>query len=393
MKIKKHAYIRDCIAVLVLAVLVFYSNLEQRKDVAMDLPVIFLPAVYHVGTLDAGHRGPAEQRSSYEGAALSVSLTPDAWRRIAGLNGPCWALKHPAAAYLDAQHLDLRTLTTVAAWAEAQGLAVMRDGWSAHIWDEELEAWCTTLHESKEAADVECEDLDPELRTGGHCRYLTLTEDGAAASNISFAVASRMDCMDLAIILWAERVLAPTLPDLVGCWWRDAYEPEALSAPRGAVFQGALKRFQVEQTGTPGDVEDRVELSAPVWINGNAMTSGYRYVGSCPDLAERDLFEMTDDDRCMEMTRDEFLIELGQGDPSKGLAQTDAAVARTFSAGMMSIAEDSHVRFYASTFQGMPCLYVVHSATEVIFQRSGLAMASERDVEIDAGTASPTPEP
>ena len=55
----------------------------------MNLPVIRLSRVLHVGTMDIeAFRARAGQRSSLEGHCLSVSLCPEAWEEIARLPDP-----------------------------------------------------------------------------------------------------------------------------------------------------------------------------------------------------------------------------------------------------------------------------------------------------------------
>lgn len=59
------------------------KNAKAHADTAFNeakggLPVKTLKGLYHVGTLDA-----SKKRDGYEGAGLSVSTHPDAWKRIA----------------------------------------------------------------------------------------------------------------------------------------------------------------------------------------------------------------------------------------------------------------------------------------------------------------------
>ena len=59
----------------------------------VDVPVLRLPLVYHVGSLDPSRRGELH-RTSQEGPCLSVSLCPGSWAEIARLGGS--VQEHPS---------------------------------------------------------------------------------------------------------------------------------------------------------------------------------------------------------------------------------------------------------------------------------------------------------
>lgn len=240
----------------------------------MDIPVLELPTVFHLGTLQPQHRGGLHA-TSLEGAGLSVSLCPLAWQRIARLGGaPLQQLDCPGALFLDLRGLDADMQAAVADWAVAAGLAEHATRWTAWAYDDESERWGATLHPTRAAAleqaaydlgvpDDEEPDLDVAEADGGppggclvgRMAILALTEAGK-----SRALGYPGDeAADIAAMFYVEDVLRPASPELVGVWWRDEYDPMAWRAPRGAILPGCLGGFQAVETSF-GHIADDEEL-------------------------------------------------------------------------------------------------------------------------------------
>ena len=127
----------------------------------MRVPVVNLPTVYHVGTLDPAHRG-RQWASSHEGAGLSVSLCPAAWERIARLGGKPWQeLTRHDALFLDLGAMDDALLAEIQGWAREADLLEPRLMWRAWRWDDESERWGYMLFGSMDEAVLNLPD-EPE---------------------------------------------------------------------------------------------------------------------------------------------------------------------------------------------------------------------------------------
>ena len=247
----------------------------------MRLPLLRLPTVYHLGTLNPQERGQ-RFRSSYEGAGLSVSLCPHAWEQIARLGGqPLHTLSKPDAVYLDLHQLTSNMHDAISQWAIDQGLAEERVLWRAYDYDSEEEEIFSLSFPSREQAveqvlfslDVDVEGLSeedaleaarrrledesnleiPEVVAG--VATLVLTEAGSTRA-CGFGRDSAAN--DMAAMFWAEDVARQTFPSLVGVWWQETFEPSALSAPRGAVFPSCISMLTVDEAYAMDD-EDLLE--------------------------------------------------------------------------------------------------------------------------------------
>ncbi len=87
-----------------------------------------------------------------------------------------------------------------------------------------------------------------------------------------------------------------------------------------------------------------------------------RYRTSCVQSLAPRILDMVDEAR--EITRQTFLRYVDPEDLAD-LAET-LGYARHHSQGM-TLASEGYVRYYKSVYQGRPCVYMDHSATEYIF--------------------------
>src|ERR1700738_115253 len=104
----------------------------------MDIPVIRLNRVFHVGSMDRSRLGENSGASSQEGACLSVSLCPNAWATIARLGDKLHVLETGDGLFLDVVSLfaDKSAKSEMLAWAVAAGFAEMRSLWRAWSFDD-----------------------------------------------------------------------------------------------------------------------------------------------------------------------------------------------------------------------------------------------------------------
>src|SRR5690554_5056232 len=105
----------------------------------MDVPLLAISNVYHIGTLNVSDRAK-QWEASYEGHALSVSLCPHSWRKIAKLGGnPLWECENNSALYVDCFALPDETLHAIIEWSKENELIKDTSMWRTWRWDDEQE--------------------------------------------------------------------------------------------------------------------------------------------------------------------------------------------------------------------------------------------------------------
>ncbi|WP_150129394.1 hypothetical protein [Bosea sp. RAC05] len=206
---------------------------------------------------------PDKRRISYEGSALSVSLCPEAWSRIARLGGPVREIDGAGQAFLSFHDMDDDARATVIDWAEASGLAERTSVWKAWRWDDEVEAWSFMICPSQAAALAEVSDEDDsDLPPGATALtepmgIIRLTEAGALRAD---GYGRDCDATDVATLFWIEDVLREQMPDIIGLWWEERFDPDALSAPRGAIVPSVIGNLRSKVVaGSPYETEFGIE--------------------------------------------------------------------------------------------------------------------------------------
>lgn len=196
-----------------------------------SLPVLALPSLYHVGTMNPADKG--RDGVSLEGHGLSVSTCPWAWERICKLGAdPWWKLSGAPARLLDVHSLDSHLRELVGAWATKAGLLARAARWRTESEDESGELRYQ-LWDSPGCAEAESED--------GSIREVQVL---VAADQLHVRMGFRVcDVVapDLALVCWCEDET-----DLDGLWWADILDEHALSAPRGVILPRSLGTFVVE---------------------------------------------------------------------------------------------------------------------------------------------------
>jgi hypothetical protein len=365
----------------------------------MRLPLINIPVVYHLGTLERKRRGEHHKRS-HEGAGLSVSLCPRAWEEIARLGGePLKALCRHDALYLDLLALEEPDRGAIIRWAAGQGLVEPRQMWRAWIVDGDADEWRYCLCASAE--DAAAEVLSAAGVDVGGEGVLAAVEEAAPlifarvgiappgaelveAVSVTMLTASGnrrargfgrdCDAADMAAMFWVEDVLRKSVPSAVGVWWREGYDPDALSAPRGAVIPSCVRMLKAVDTDGVDDDDDLLDAMPETRLVGPGdIRSPYGYVTCCVQSSAELISPMVDSLASVEMPFADFARELG-GSVREGRRILDEAFP-DYRASGMDMAKDWHVTYHASQFDGMPCLYVVHSAIEYVFQRHGMQTA------------------
>lgn len=220
-----------------------------------SFPLTRIDAVAHVGTLDPGRRAVAN-RFSLEAFCLSVSVDPDAWRGIARCGGaPDWTLSHPGALWFDACALSDAQEAEITDWAVCEGLAERTTLWRSWFYDDEADDWSYMILPDEEAAIAEAEedweesgpDEGPAVEPFDGVRLT------AAAMTALERWADAYHAMGGLVILFADRVLAPALPDLVGVWWDEIDDPLSLSCARGGVLPSRIALFEIAEGWDPDE--------------------------------------------------------------------------------------------------------------------------------------------
>ncbi|MGY3582291.1 hypothetical protein ACVIGB_000784 [Bradyrhizobium sp. USDA 4341] len=239
----------------------------------MNIQIIRLPKVFHVGTLDPANLGANSGGASLEGACLSVSLCPNAWSAIVKIGDGLHELRNEGGTFLDISALlgDEASKAELIAWGKENGYARLRKLWRSWRYDGEADEWrfllCRTAQEALEEArayddeaypspaDVPAPDghkgIEPEAVSIGTAKLRRLTghalrpdEDASDALAVAFAMV---------------RVPEQTGIELDGVWWREAFDPALLSAPRGGIFPDRVKLWAAIRADLL-DVDDDLEL-------------------------------------------------------------------------------------------------------------------------------------
>jgi hypothetical protein len=197
------------------------------------MPLRSFEVLFHVGTLQASHK----QRDSLEGAGLSVSLHPNAWRKIARgrVSGNTWYLSKPHNQFIVANELPKKSRKQIEDWAIAQGLARREKVWRMEYLDDELDnlvrqdfLWADKAAALDEAAlyEVALKQVPNVLVATDELREKT--QNGVPPILV----------FDLVLPLYAED------HGFDGVWWDDILDVAAYSAPRGVIVPSRVKEWE-----------------------------------------------------------------------------------------------------------------------------------------------------
>lgn len=223
-----------------------------------ELPYIALDRVFHIGTLDKTQIGRNSGSHSLEGNNLSVSVCPHAWRFIARLGGNnLYEMHRKNGRFVDIHAIrDQGLLPEVLEWAKAEKLVKDVQLWRAWSKDAETDEWRYELFPDENSAWYE---VDPD--EGG-------PDGGEAVEEVTVPIAQWKLISITGIKLRGDEdatdavLLAAAMNDndADGAWWRETYDPDALSSPRGAIFQSKVSAWKPKQIGW-ADVDDEEELA------------------------------------------------------------------------------------------------------------------------------------
>ncbi len=229
----------------------------------MNIPIFNLASVHHIGTLDATKRGHFIGES-LEGHLLSVSTCPQAWQAIARIGGaPLYemTLKNgQRAVFADMPAILYKTpyqamRDRIVQYCIGEGYARPGLLWRSYDTDEEG-GWRFSTYATRAEAIAECPALDEEEYADGDPESIPSEKGHFLVESYETYIASPrllahvrqrscgQDALEWMAMVWLEEVVAPVVPTLVGAWWQDAYDPDALSAPRGGIFPDRIQDFE-----------------------------------------------------------------------------------------------------------------------------------------------------
>lgn len=221
---------------------------SQAREGVM-LPLIAADKLWHIGNLNVGDRGA--RGPSLEGNLFSVSACPAAWRSIAKLGGaPLHASRQPVL-LLDM----LKALSSpayqpfreeVTRYGLELGLLQQAEAYKAIRYDDELDGEIYSLHESREEAEEESDEIEA-------VQMLLATP---ALKQIHALARGVTPGLEYAMIEWL-REHVPSLPEpghtpIAGVYWDEDYSPGRYSAPRGGLFSPTLAALD-ETRAWPAD--------------------------------------------------------------------------------------------------------------------------------------------
>ena len=189
--------------------------------------------LYHVGTMDLSKK----QNYSLEWNNLSVSICPDAWRRITeGMtHGKTWKLEKANAKFLDYYALTEKEKTLIQEWAIRENYVEEKTLYKAISYDEDgTEIY--RLYENYEEALIEVyNEIENVKEQKGFIPTNKLKD-------ISLVNIELLNIRDIMAQLYAEKVL-----HYDGVYWDEQLDIYSYSAPRGCVFNSRLKTFNITE--------------------------------------------------------------------------------------------------------------------------------------------------
>ena len=207
-----------------------FENLQEDTK----MPTVSLKDLYHVGTLDASKKGDF----SYEGAGLSVTTEPDAWRRIARgqVAGDTHSVAKANNNFLDSHKLTSQHNEQIKQWAIDNGFLEQQETVTVSWYDDEMDDTLSQTFNSMADAEAEhgeyMDDYDVDVDKGGVVPTAKLKK----ATGQSRIEATGV--LEYVLPLYAESL------GLDGVWWADELDVNKLSAPRGVIVPGKVDSFK-----------------------------------------------------------------------------------------------------------------------------------------------------
>ena len=210
-----------------------YKLNESINEGYNPYPVKTLKGLYHVGTMDS-----SKKRDGYEGAGISVSTHPDAWRKIARghVTGDTHSATKEGNKFLDAHNLSDTHKEEIKQWAIKNDYLAQQETVTVCYYDDEMEDdLCSTFNSMADAEaeyDDELEFMDVSVDKGGIVPTDKLKKETRQNRIESTGV------LEFVLPIFAEQ------QGLDGVWWQDKLDVNRYSAPRGVIVPSKIKSWK-----------------------------------------------------------------------------------------------------------------------------------------------------
>lgn len=203
------------------------------------LPALTFPRwegdeLYHVGTMDIKQKGKFHSHS-LEGAGLSITTEPDAWRKITVLQGSLWLLQKQNNHFINRHDINDQQEKAIINWGIENGYVKPAQIFRVTSWGEEGEEYYSHYPTEKEA-QVEAGDDDFPIEKiddiKGTQKLAQMTGNPDA-----------MQPFDLLLTVFAQS------SNYDGVWWEDELDVYAYSAPRGVIAPNKLNTWKITRIG------------------------------------------------------------------------------------------------------------------------------------------------
>lgn len=200
-----------------------------------ELPSKQFKILFHVGSLDSSKKG----EGSYEGAGLSVSTHPDAWRMIARghVVGDTYKLTKPGNRFIDSHKISTKNNQMIAGWAIENDLIISATTYRVSHYDDEMESEVYSDYASREEAEREAYDPEDisEIKGGYQPtqKLRNLTKNPRMTPT---------GIMDYVLPIYADS------HGYDGVWWQDKLDVHNYSAPRGVIVPSQISSWKIEKS-------------------------------------------------------------------------------------------------------------------------------------------------
>jgi hypothetical protein len=200
-------------------------------EILAESSTVTLKNLFHVGSLDANKK----REGSFEGAGLSVSTHPDAWRNIARghVTGTTYQAIKPDNKFLNAGRLSKKDKKEITEWAIKSGLVETAKTYRVSYYDDELESEVYSDYETYEKAELEADDPS----------YIQTISTGLKPTD-KLKSLTRNPNMTMTGVLGYVLPLYAEYMEYDGVWWNDILDTSKYSAPRGVIVPSKIDTWK-----------------------------------------------------------------------------------------------------------------------------------------------------
>ncbi len=210
-----------------------YKYNIKQNPVKLNLPIRQFKKLYHVGTMQLTDK----RVNSLEGAGLSVSTEPDAWRRIARgfVGGYTWSLIKNVGRLVDYYKLTKEQKRVITNWGIIKGFVEKIIMYRVSYYDDELDATVYSLYDTYIEAMREVTEQDEDTYKLQRIFDIAFTNKLNVRVRRMAAQRAAVSVFDLLLTVYIEDET-----DLDGIWWQDELDIYKYSAPRGVIVPSKI---------------------------------------------------------------------------------------------------------------------------------------------------------